>query len=180
MNRAAFAGCLGIFFSLAALAADDPLPSWNEGATKRAILDFVACATNKDCPDFIPPEERIAVFDNDGTLWSEQPAYFQLLFAIDRVKALADKHPQWKEQEPFSLVLKGDHKALAATGVPLQRHDTLEAATRWCFEQAHAGDAVLLSPACASLDMFRNYGHRAAVFVAAVRELAAERGEVTA
>jgi phosphoglycolate phosphatase-like HAD superfamily hydrolase len=116
MKRAALAGCFGILVSLAALAADDPLPSWNEGATKRAIVDFVACATNKDCPDFIPPEERIATFDNDGTLWSEQPAYFQLVFAIDRVKALAHKHPEWKEQEPFSLVLKGDLKDLAATG----------------------------------------------------------------
>jgi len=98
------------------LEAADPLPSWNEGATKQAILDFVACATNKDCPDFIPPEERIATFDNDGTLWSEQPVYFQFAFAIDRVKALADKHPEWKDEEPFSLVLKGDLKGLAATG----------------------------------------------------------------
>ena len=67
----------------------DPLPSWNEGAAKRAILDFVKCATNKDCPEFIPPAERIATFDNDGTLWSEQPIYFQFAFAIDRVKAEA-------------------------------------------------------------------------------------------
>jgi phosphoglycolate phosphatase-like HAD superfamily hydrolase len=105
---------------LAARAQDnarpDPLPSWNGGTTKRAILDFVACATNKDCPDFIPPAERIAVFDNDGTLWSEQPIYFQFAFAIDRVKALAPQHPEWKEKEPFALVLKGDIKGLAAAG----------------------------------------------------------------
>jgi phosphoglycolate phosphatase-like HAD superfamily hydrolase len=94
----------------------DPLPSWNEGAAKRTILDFVACATNKDCPEFIPPEERIATFDNDGTLWSEQPVYFQFAFAIDRVKSLAAKHPEWKEQEPFSFALKGDMKRLMATG----------------------------------------------------------------
>jgi phosphoglycolate phosphatase-like HAD superfamily hydrolase len=94
----------------------DPLPSWNDGATKRAILDFVACATNKDCPEFIPPAERIATFDNDGTLWSEQPVYFQFAFAMDRVKALAAKHPEWKEKEPFSFVLKGDIKGLMATG----------------------------------------------------------------
>lgn len=98
------------------LLAADPLPSWNEGAAKRAILDFVACATNKNCPDYIPPAERIAVFDNDGTLWSEQPVYFQFAFAIDRVKALAPQHPEWKEQEPFSLVLKGDLVGLAARG----------------------------------------------------------------
>jgi phosphoglycolate phosphatase-like HAD superfamily hydrolase len=94
----------------------DPLPSWNEGATKRAILDFVACAMDKDCPDFIQPDERIATFDNDGTLWSEQPLYFQFAFAIDRVKALAPQHPEWKDKESFSLVLKGDIKALATTG----------------------------------------------------------------
>jgi phosphoglycolate phosphatase-like HAD superfamily hydrolase len=94
----------------------DPLPSWNDGDAKRAILDFVKCAINKDCPEFIPPAERIAVFDNDGTLWSEQPIYFQLAFAIDRVKALAPQHPEWKDKEPFSLVLKGDLKALAAAG----------------------------------------------------------------
>src|SRR4029453_2498321 len=97
-------------------ARPDPLPSWNGGAAKRAILDFVACATNKDCPDFIPPAERIAVCDNDGTLWSEQPIYFQFAFAIDRVKALAPQHPEWKEKEPFALVLKGDMKGLAASG----------------------------------------------------------------
>ena len=97
-------------------AAADPLPSWNEGAAKRAVLDFVACAVSKDCPDFIPPAERIATFDNDGTLWSEQPFYFQFAFAIDRVKALAPHHPEWKEQEPFALVLKGDTKGVVATG----------------------------------------------------------------
>jgi len=97
-------------------AALDPLPSWNDGPAKRAVVDFVACATNKNCPAFIPPAERIAVFDNDGTLWSEQPVYFQFAFAIDRVKALAPQHPEWTEQAPFSLVLKGDLEGLAATG----------------------------------------------------------------
>jgi hypothetical protein len=111
----AIALVLGIRLNLIAQPAD-PLPSWNEGAARRAILDFVKCAVNKDCPDFIPPAERIATFDNDGTLWSEQPIYFQFAFAIDRVKALAPQHPEWKDQEPFSLVLKGDLKGLAATG----------------------------------------------------------------
>lgn len=118
----AVAAFLGIALELAAQPRPaagqnaDPLPSWNEGAAKRSILDFVKCATNKDCPEFIPPAERIATFDNDGTLWSEQPVYFQFAFAMDRVKALAAKHPEWKEKEPFSFVLKGDIKSLMATG----------------------------------------------------------------
>src|SRR5262245_5548977 len=82
-------------------AADDPLPSWNDGPSKKAILDFVAKVTKKDGPEFVPAAERIAVFDNDGTLWCEQPFYFQFAFALDRVKAMADKHPEWKEQQPF-------------------------------------------------------------------------------
>jgi phosphoglycolate phosphatase-like HAD superfamily hydrolase len=116
--RTYFARATGLAIALASavLSAADPLPSWNDGAAKREVRDFIACATNKDCPDFIPAAERIAVFDNDGTLWSEQPVYFQLAFAIDRVKALAPQHPEWKDQEPFSLVLKGDLKGLAATG----------------------------------------------------------------
>ena len=102
--------------SLPAIAAGNPLPSWHEGASRQAILDFVAKVTKKGGPDYVPPEERIAVFDNDGTLWSEQPAYFQFLFAIDRVKALAPQHPEWKDQPAFKAVLDSDFKALAASG----------------------------------------------------------------
>ncbi len=102
--------------SLPAIAAGNPLPSWHEGASRQAILDFVAKVTKKGGPDYVPPEERIAVFDNDGTLWSEQPAYFQFLFAIDRVKALAPQHPEWKDQPTFKAVLDSDFKALAASG----------------------------------------------------------------
>lgn len=98
------------------LYAADPLPSWNEGPAKRAVLNFVAAATDQDSPHFIPLAERIAVFDNDGTLWSEQPIYFQFAFAIDRVKALAPQYPQWKNQSPFSLALRGDLAGLAGTG----------------------------------------------------------------
>ncbi|HEY7518028.1 MAG TPA: HAD family hydrolase [Methylomirabilota bacterium] len=95
-------------------AAADPLPSWNEGATKTAIVDFVAKVTKDGGPGFVAPVERIATFDNDGTLWAEQPMYFQLLFVLDRIKALAPKHPEWKDKEPFASVLKGDvSKALA-------------------------------------------------------------------
>jgi hypothetical protein len=94
------------------LAGDqtDPLPSWTDGASKTAILDFVKRVTMPGGPDFVPPAERIATFDNDGTLWSEQPMYFQLAFTIDRVKALAPKHPEWRENQPFKAVLEGDMK----------------------------------------------------------------------
>ncbi len=97
-------------------AVVDPLPSWNEGATKRSITEFVARVTDPASPAFVPEAERIATFDNDGTLWSERPAYFQLLFAIDRVKALAPEHPEWKTKQPFKAVLDGDMEALAAGG----------------------------------------------------------------
>ena len=94
----------------------DPLPSWNDGATKKSITDFVARVTTEGGTDFVPAAERIATFDNDGTLWCEQPIYFQVAFAIDRVKALAPKHPEWKEKEPFKALLDGDMKAVAAAG----------------------------------------------------------------
>jgi hypothetical protein len=96
----------------------DPLPSWNETAPKKAIVAFVEKVTTEGSPDFVPPAERIATFDNDGCLWAEQPMYFQLLFALDRVKALAPKHPEWKEKEPFASLLKGDVKAALAGGEP--------------------------------------------------------------
>lgn len=101
--------------NLTANAQPDPLPSWNDGAVKKSITDFVARVT-KPGPDFVPAERRIATFDNDGTLWAEQPVYFQIAFAVDRVKALAPKNPQWKTKEPFKAVLAGDRAALAALG----------------------------------------------------------------
>jgi phosphoserine phosphatase len=94
----------------------DPLPSWNDGPAKTAIIQFVERVTKVGGPDFVPPAERIATFDNDGTLWSEQPIYFQFAFALDRVKALAPQHPEWKTQQPFKAVLDGDMKALVASG----------------------------------------------------------------
>lgn len=99
-----------------ASAQADPLPSWNDGPVKQAILEFVKRVTGDGSEDFVPIPERIAVFDNDGTLWSEQPIYFQFAFAIDRVKALAPEHPEWKTQEPFKSLLAGDLKGLAASG----------------------------------------------------------------
>jgi phosphoglycolate phosphatase-like HAD superfamily hydrolase len=102
--------------SLSAAGAQvvDALPSWNDGASKRAIMEFVTRVTRQGGPDFVKPAERIATFDNDGTLWAEQPLYFQLLFALDRVKALAPKHPEWKDTEPFASLLKGDLKGALA------------------------------------------------------------------
>lgn len=99
----------------AAFAAD-PLPSWNDGPAKQSIINFVTKVTKAGSPDFVPAPERIATFDNDGTLWSEQPMYFQLLFAVDRVKALAPQHPEWQTQEPFASLLKGDMKGVMAGG----------------------------------------------------------------
>ena len=100
--------------AVAVLAASDPLPSWNDGPTKQAIIEFVDARHAQGGPDCVPMPERIATFDNDGTLWGEQPMYFQFVFAIDRVKALAPQHPEWKDKEPFKSVLAGDMKALAA------------------------------------------------------------------
>ncbi len=97
-------------------APGDPLASWNDGAAKQAITAFVTRVTTEGGPDFVPPAERIATFDNDGTLWAEQPVYFQFQFALDRVKAMAPQHPEWKTKEPFNHLLAGDMKAFMAGG----------------------------------------------------------------
>jgi phosphoglycolate phosphatase-like HAD superfamily hydrolase len=102
--------------SLVAAQANDPLPSWNEGKTKQSIVAFVQKATTPGTPDFIPPNERIATFDNDGTLWAEKPMYTQAAFAFDRVKELAPQHPEWTTQEPYASLLKGDLKTALAGG----------------------------------------------------------------
>lgn len=94
------------------------LASWNEGEAKQSIVRFVESVTEEGSADFVPVPERIAVFDNDGTLWGEQPMYFQLLFALDRIKALAPQHPEWKDKEPFASLLKGNVKAALAGGEP--------------------------------------------------------------
>jgi len=96
------------FALFAAQAVADPLPSWNDGPTKRAIVEFVAQVSSPDSSNYVPPAERIAVFDNDGTLWAEQPLYVQIAFALDRVRALAPEHPEWKSTQPFKAVLEGD------------------------------------------------------------------------
>ena len=99
-----------------ATAATDLLPSWTEGESRQAIIEFVQRVTTPDSTDYIVPEERIAVFDNDGTLWTEKPAYSQLLFAIDRIRQLAPQHPEWKTTQPFKAVLDNDMDALADSG----------------------------------------------------------------
>ncbi|WP_444922464.1 HAD family hydrolase [Microbulbifer sp. CnH-101-G] len=92
------------------------LPSWNNTATKSAIVGFVNKVTQGGSPDFVPPEQRIAVFDNDGTLWAEKPAYFQLLFAIDEIKRLAPEHPEWQKEQPYAAILNEDISSLLAQG----------------------------------------------------------------
>jgi len=100
-----------------AIINSDPLPSWNDVVSKKEIIAYVHTVTDEDSPNFIPVADRIATFDNDGNLWSEQPAYFQLFFAIDRVKAMADDHPGWKTQQPFKAVLENDMEELKKQGV---------------------------------------------------------------
>ena len=113
---------LGLVLAVAVLRAEaakvaDPLPSWNDGPNKKAITDFVAAVTKEGSPTFVPVPERIATFDNDGTLWAEQPMYFQFLFTMDRLKALAPLHPEWQTNEPFASALRGDTKAVTSAGV---------------------------------------------------------------
>src|SRR5688572_25713966 len=112
----AFALLYPLAFAPTFAQTGDPLPSWNAGASRTSIVDFVARVTTKGSPQFVPVAERIATFDNDGTLWAEQPMYFQLAFAIDRVKALAPNHPEWKDQDPFKSLLAGDMKGVLAGG----------------------------------------------------------------
>ncbi|MFL5010774.1 HAD family hydrolase [Rhizobium sp.] len=107
---------VALVHATSAFSQSDPLPSWNDTASKVAIVSFVEKVTGQGSPDFVPETERIAVFDNDGTLWVEHPMYVQLAFALDRVKTLAPQHPEWKETQPFKAVLDGDMKTLAASG----------------------------------------------------------------
>jgi hypothetical protein len=114
---------LNIVFAIFAVSvcfvanAADPLPSWNEGPAKKAILEFVAAVTDKSSKDYVEPVKRIATFDNDGTLWVEYPMYTQVLFAFDRVKKLAPQHPEWKTKQPFKALLEGDMKTVGASGM---------------------------------------------------------------
>lgn len=117
-TRRGFIRCVVASFGLLAAtfpvaAQTDPLPSWNDGATKRAIIDLIATVTTEGRPDYVAPADRIATFDQDGTTWVEHPLYGQALFALDRLIAMAPEHPDWRDTEPFKSVLTGDHAAMA-------------------------------------------------------------------
>jgi len=117
MTKSRLVGSLVVLLLLSdTAAAADPLPSWNDGAAKSAIVAFVERVSKEGSPDFVPAAERIATFDNDGTLWAEKPLYVQALFMFDRIAALAPQHPEWKTEEPFASVLRGDVKAALAGG----------------------------------------------------------------
>src|ERR1700722_15104984 len=121
--------------AMAQTAMSDPLPSWNDTASKKAITAFVERVTKQGSSDFVPLAQRIATFDNDGTLWAEQPMYSQLLFALDRVKALAPQRPQWKNQEPFASLLKGHVTQALAGGEPTIAKIVMETHTGMTNEQ---------------------------------------------
>lgn len=110
------AGIVLVLIGGADARTEDPLPSWNETAAKDAIIEFMEKVTTEGSPDFVPPKDRIATFDNDGTLWCEQPIYTQVAFAIARVKALASEHPEWKTRQPYKAVLEGDLESLKRQG----------------------------------------------------------------
>ncbi|HEY7293084.1 MAG TPA: HAD family hydrolase [Vicinamibacterales bacterium] len=112
----AFTAVVTASLSPVGLAQTNPLPSWNDGPSKQAILKFVTAAVMRGGSGYIAPADRIAVFDNDGTLWAEQPIYFQFAFAIDRIRELAPQHPEWKTTQPFQAIIEGDMKAFAASG----------------------------------------------------------------
>jgi len=130
-QRDAFHGLLlaaAICLAITSVASSaEPLPSWNEGPAKQALLDFVARVTGEGSPDFVPPAERIATFDNDGTLWCEQPNYVQVVFALDRLRTLAAQHPEWHKQEPFATMLQANPERPLVT--PLQDFEELIGAT---------------------------------------------------
>jgi len=129
--KRAFVFLFVLLVAVSTAAADpDPLPSWNDGSVKSAIINFVQSATDSQSVKFVPPMERIAVFDNDGTLWASHPIYVQLAFALDRVKALAPQHPEWKNKQPFKAVLEGDLNTVMAGG----EHGLLE-----IVMETHAG-----------------------------------------
>ena len=141
----------------AAACAADPLPSWNDTGPKRAIIAFVDNVTTPGSPGYVPPAERIATFDNDGTLWAEQPVYFQFLYIADRVKALAPQHAEWQTEEPFASLLKGDFqralaggesavvKLLAATHAGMTTDEFAATVSDWITTAKHPGTGRLLT-----------------------------------
>jgi phosphoserine phosphatase len=143
MKPTARLACVALLATAVAAHAADPLPSWNDGPAKQAIIGLVQATTTQGSPNFVPPAERIATFDQDGTLWVEHPLYTQAMFALDRVQELAPEHPEWNEQEPFKAVLAGDNEAMArfdesdwqkivaATHAGMSTEDFLKIARDW-------------------------------------------------
>ena len=117
LSRRLFTAICAFLCLCTASAFGQELPSWNDGPAKRAILEFVAAVTRPNSPDLVPGEQRIAVFDNDGTLWAEQPLYFQFVFMLEEVKRAAPQHPEWKNNAAFKALIAHDQKALAALGM---------------------------------------------------------------
>jgi phosphoglycolate phosphatase-like HAD superfamily hydrolase len=168
---------LASWLGMPASAQDEPLPSWNDGAAKSAIVEFVEAVTTEGGADFVPPEDRIATFDNDGTLWVEHPLYTQAMFALDRVAVLAPEHPEWKDQEPFKAVLAGDREAMArftegdwakiiaATHAGMTTEAFLEIVRKWLAEAKHPRferpyTASIYQPMLEVLDYLRASGFR--------------------
>jgi phosphoglycolate phosphatase-like HAD superfamily hydrolase len=168
---------LASWLGMPASAQDEPLPSWNDGAAKSAIVEFVEAVTTEGGADFVPPEDRIATFDNDGTLWVEHPLYTQAMFALDRVEVLAPEHPEWKDQEPFKAVLAGDREAMArftegdwakiiaATHAGMTTEAFLEIVRKWLAEAKHPRferpyTASIYQPMLEVLDYLRASGFR--------------------
>ena len=116
-KRLILTSCLFVLLLVLPLVQAADLPSWHDGASRKAITDFVVAVTTEGSKDYVPTSERIAVFDNDGTLWSEQPMYFQVLFAFSELKRMAPQHPEWKTQQPFKAALEGDEKTLHDSGM---------------------------------------------------------------
>lgn len=171
---AALVFCLA---ACAAQAADDPLPSWNDGAVKQAIVRFVEAVTTEGSSDFVAPVDRIATFDNDGTLWTEHPLYTQAMFALDRIASLAPQHPAWKTEEPFKSVLAGDRAAMAgfsegdwakivaATHTGMSSEEFLETVRAWLATAEHSHfkrpyTRLIYQPMLEVLDYLRANGFR--------------------
>lgn len=155
----------------------DPLPSWNDGATKQKIVEFVQATTRTGSPQFVPPAERIAVFDNDGTLWAERPLYFQAMFVVDRVRVMAPRHPQWRDQEPFASVIldgpaalakadmAGVVQLLAATHAGMTTEEFSDAVRQWIATARHPQTgrkytAMVYQPMLELLDYARASGYK--------------------
>lgn len=168
-----FALTLMILSSVTASQSQDPLPSWNDGPNKQAIIEFVTKTTDQKQATFIPPTRRIATFDNDGTLWSEQPLYFQAIYIFDRIRELAPEHPEWQQKEPFASVLNGDSKSALAGGkqallemvmgthAAVTASEFSESVADWLASARHSGSgkpytAMVYKPMLELLDYLRD------------------------